>query len=106
VRLLPVGEEETEDAEPTPRGNLAVGYEPSQTEALDHAVPACISALLFGALQESACSEHASRMLSMDAAKKSATDITEKLTRLYNRKRQAGITQEITEIIGGANVTN
>jgi F-type H+-transporting ATPase subunit gamma len=104
LRLLPVGNGE-EEAGPV-RGNELLGFEPAQDEVLDRAVPACISAVLYGALQESSSAEHAARMLSMDAAKKSAADIIEDLTRLYNRKRQAGITQEITEIIGGANVTN
>ncbi|MCL2567829.1 MAG: ATP synthase F1 subunit gamma [Oscillospiraceae bacterium] len=104
VRLLPIGPLDADTPEAT--GDQAVRFEPEIDTVLEYAVPAYLSAVLYGALQESGCSEQAARMLSMDAATKSAGNIIEDLKRAYNRKRQAGITQEIAEIVGGANVTN
>ena len=98
-RLLPIGD----GGEPAFENALC--FEPDADTILEHAVPQYVSAFLFGAILESGCCEQAARMVSMDAATKSAQEIIEDLTRLYNRKRQAHITQEITEIIGGANVT-
>jgi len=59
---------------------------------------------IFRAFSESHTSEHASRMVSMDAAGKNASDMINKLTRMYNRRRQTAITQEISEIVGSANI--
>ena len=99
-RILPLGD----GREPVfTSGRLQ--YEPDIGTILEHAVPQYVSAFLYGAILESGCCEQAARMVSMDAATKSAQEIIEDLTRLYNRKRQAHITQEITEIIGGANLT-
>ena len=102
VRILPIG-----DATETP-GDYSFGmkYEPDLTTVLDYTVPAYIKAFLYSALLESCACEQAARMISMDAATKNATEIIDDLTRMYNRKRQAYITQEITEIIGGAEVSN
>jgi len=100
MRILPIGTEEV----PTSGPNPVMEFEPDVDTVLEAVVPLYLNAVLYGALQESSCSEQAARMLSMDAATKNATEIIDDLTRMYNRKRQAGITQEITEIVGGANV--
>ena len=61
---------------------------------------------LFRAFSESHTSEEAARMVSMDTAEKNADDMIRKLTRMYNRRRQAAITQEINEIVGSATMLN
>jgi len=101
VRVLPLGAAGDVAVEE----DFAMRYHPDLKTILDYAVPACLSAMLYSALLESAASEQASRMISMEAATKNATEIIDDLSRMYNRKRQAYITQEITEIIGGAEVS-
>ena len=76
--------------------------DPSPSAVLDNIVPPCVSGLIYGALVESFCSAQNSRMLAMDAANKNASAIVKELERTYNRTRQAGITQEITEVVGGS----
>ncbi|MCR5177792.1 MAG: ATP synthase F1 subunit gamma [Lachnospiraceae bacterium] len=76
--------------------------DPSPSAVLDNIVPPCVSGLIYGALVESFCSAQNSRMLAMDAANKNASEIVKELERTYNRTRQAGITQEITEVVGGS----
>ena len=104
VRVLPVGAEANSNVD-APSDSLEMKYEPDLQAVLDYAVPAYLGAFLYSALLESAACEQAARMVSMEAATKNATEIIDELTRMYNRKRQAYITQEITEIIGGAEVS-
>ncbi|NCB62617.1 MAG: ATP synthase F1 subunit gamma [Clostridia bacterium] len=77
-------------------------YTPSPSAVLDKLVPGVLKGFLFGALVESFCSEQSARMTAMDAASKNAQDMLKRLSLEYNRARQAAITQEITEISGGA----
>jgi F-type H+-transporting ATPase subunit gamma len=70
---------------------------------MDNIVPNYITGLLFGILVESFSSEQNARMTAMDAATTSAGDMLKDLDLLYNRARQSAITQEITEIVSGAN---
>lgn len=77
-------------------------YTPSPGAVLDKLVPGALKGFLFGALVESFCSEQSSRMTAMDAASKNGEEMLKKLSLLYNRARQAAITQEITEISAGA----
>jgi len=79
-------------------------YEPDLDSFLEHIVPLYLHMYIFRAFSESHTSEHASRMVSMDAAGKNASDMINKLTRMYNRRRQTAITQEISEIVGSANI--
>jgi F-type H+-transporting ATPase subunit gamma len=78
-------------------------YEPDLHTYIDHLIPLYLHMNVFRAFSESHTSEQASRMVNMDAADKNAREIIEVLTRMYNRKRQAGITQELNEIVGSAN---
>ena len=78
-------------------------YEPSPAAYFRHAVPEYLSLFLYGAVVEAAACGQAARMTSMDAASRNAGEILDKLTLEYNRKRQSAITQEISEIVGGAN---
>lgn len=79
-----------------------ISYHPSETEVLDHLVPDYFTGMLFGILVESFCSEQSSRMTAMDAATKNAKEILRHLNLTFNRARQSAITQEITEVVGGA----
>jgi len=79
-------------------------YEPDTHTFIDHIIPFYLHMNLFRAISESHTSEQAARMVSMDAAGKNAEKMIEELTRMYNRKRQTTITQEISEIIGSVNI--
>ena len=83
-----------------------VRYEPSPEAVLDVLVPGVIRGYLFAALVESFCSEQGSRMSAMDSASESARDMLKTLSLEFNRARQGAITQEITEIAGGAEALN
>jgi len=86
-----------------PSGKL-VGYEfePSQEEILEVLLPQYAESLIYGGLLDGKASEHAARMTAMKSATDNAKDLINNLTLSYNRARQAAITQEITEIVGGA----
>ena len=101
-RLLPL--EITESDEPSPTGPLPqYEFEPGPSEVLDALMPQYVASLIFYALLEAAASELASRRRAMKAATDNANDLLETLTREANNARQAEITQEISEIVGGAN---
>ncbi len=101
-RLLPLQIEETD--EPSPHGLLPqYEFEPSPPEVLDALLPQYVASRIFYAMLESAASELASRRRAMKAATDNAADLLENLTRRANNARQAEITQEISEIVGGAN---
>ena len=101
IRLLPVdlGEVETDQTE----SNILMNYEPNEEEALDMIIPKYVTSLCYGALVESVASENGARMQAMDSATSNAEDMISDLTLKYNRARQGSITQELTEIIAGAN---
>lgn len=77
-------------------------FEPSPEAILEVLLPQYAESLIFGALLDGKASEHASRMSAMKSATDNAADMISSLTLVYNRARQAAITQEITEIVGGA----
>ena len=102
-KLLPIngkadGESDMEDVYNNKK------YEPSLNEYIEHVVPLYLHVSVFRALSESHTSEQAARMINMDAAAKNASELVEDLTSVYNRKRQAAITQELNEIVAGANI--
>ncbi len=100
-RLLPL--EITETDEPSPTGPLPqYEFEPGPSEVLDALMPQYVASRIFYALLEAAASELASRRRAMKAATDNANDLIETLTREANNARQAEITQEISEIVGGA----
>ena len=78
-------------------------YEPGLDEMVRAIVPWFLGMFIYAALASSTLCEQAARMTSMDSATKNAGDIIEKLTLMFNRQRQSIITQEITEIVSGAN---
>ena len=77
-------------------------YEPEQDEILEELLPRAITTQVFTALLENAASEQGARMSAMDNATRNAGDMIDKLTIKYNRSRQAAITNELIEIISGA----
>jgi F-type H+-transporting ATPase subunit gamma len=101
-RLLPLEIEET--TEEAPGGPLPVyEFEPSPEAVLDALLPWYVESRLFHALLDSAAAEIASRRRAMKSATDNAHDLIEQLSREANKARQAEITQEISEIVGGAN---
>jgi F-type H+-transporting ATPase subunit gamma len=80
-----------------------MNYEPPEDEALDIIIPKYMTSILYGALVEALASENGARMQAMDSATSNAEEMIESLTLQYNRARQGSITQELTEIIAGAN---
>lgn len=77
-------------------------FEPSAEEILEVLLPQYAESLIYGALLDSKASEHAARMTAMKNATDNAKELINNLSLVYNRARQAAITQEITEIVGGA----
>jgi len=76
-------------------------YEPNQEQILEVLLPQYAESLIYGALLDGKASEHAARMTAMKSASDNAEELIDDLSLSYNRARQAAITQEITEIIGG-----
>ena len=101
LKLLPVeysaGEQETSG-----KAEAIMNFEPEDVEALDMILPKYMTSLIYGALKESVASENGARMQAMDNATSNAEEMIEDLTLKYNRARQGSITQELTEIIAGA----
>ena len=81
---------------------LIMNFEPSPEEVLDKIVPKYMANIIFGAFLESVASENGARMQAMDSATSNADDMISDLSLKYNRARQSAITQELTEIIAGA----
>ncbi|MGE4276657.1 MAG: FoF1 ATP synthase subunit gamma, partial [Lawsonibacter sp.] len=103
IKLLPLERELFPmDRVPADRLSETVKYVPSETAVMDRLVPSYLSGMIFGALVESFCSEQNARMTAMNASSKSARKMLKSLNLTYNRVRQAAITQEITEVVGGA----
>jgi len=111
LTLLPVSvdiEEEKETKKNT-KGNKKeremrdmVTYEPSAEVVLDFIIPKYIESVIYGGLIESSASEQSARRIAMESATDNADEMIEELTLTYNQARQSAITQEITEIAGGA----
>lgn len=98
LKLLPVLPEEQKKED----DGLLMNFEPHDEEALKMIIPKYMTSLLYGALVESLASENGARMQAMDNATNNAQEMIDSLTLLYNRARQGSITQELTEIIAGA----
>jgi len=99
-KLLPL---KLTPGENTETGPVLMSYDPDIKTFIKNAVPMYLNITIFGAMMESAVCEQASRMTSMDSATRNATEIIDDLTLQFNRLRQGLITQEITEIVSGAN---
>lgn len=100
-KILPLSKERLEDKVNDNRYDLAEFLPDAQT-VFNKIVPNYVAGFIYGALTESYCSEHNSRMMAMQTATDAATDMIKQLDIMYNRARQAAITQEITEVIAGS----
>ena len=100
IKLLPVEPEQQKEG--GTESTALMNYEPDEDEALNMIIPKYICSLIYGALVESVASENGARMQAMDNATSNAEDMISDLSLKYNRARQGSITQELTEIIAGA----
>ncbi len=99
LKLLPVEQEaETDGQEP----DVPMNFEADDEEALEMIIPKYVTSLIYGGLMEAVASENGARMQAMDNATSNAEEMISDLTLKYNRARQGSITQELTEIIAGA----
>lgn len=105
LKLLPVVVSEEEEEDEADKLTL-MNYEPEAEEALDLIIPKYINSLIYGGLMQSFASENGARMQAMDSATTNAEEMISTLELSYNRARQGAITQELTEIIAGANAIN
>lgn len=110
IKLLPVDmekalQESNNQVDVNERLTL-MNYEPEAEEALNLIIPKYINSLIYGALVQALASENGARMQAMDSATNNAEDMISDLSLKYNRARQSSITQELTEIIAGANAIN
>jgi len=102
VKLLPLSEDEFVKKDEDADSKLLMNFEPTTEEVLDMIIPKYMSNIIFGAFLESVASENGARMQAMDSATSNAEDMIASLSLKYNRARQGAITQELTEIIAGA----
>lgn len=100
VKLLPVTINKDEEFKKS--GRAAVQYLPSADAVLGYILPKYVSGSVYGAIAESYASEQAARRTAMESATDNATEMISKLELVYNRARQAAVTQEISEIVAGA----
>lgn len=102
VKLLPVTIDNTNTEKEVKKGKAAVQYLPSADAVLEYVLPKYVSGSVYGAIAESFASEQAARRTAMESATDNANEMISKLELVYNRARQAAVTQEISEIVGGA----
>jgi F-type H+-transporting ATPase subunit gamma len=103
MKLLPVAAEDSaEDMESAVDEKTLMNFELDETEAIELIIPKYLTSLIFGAMVEAVASENGARMQAMDSATSNAEDMISSLSLQYNRARQGNITQELTEIIAGA----
>lgn len=100
VTLLPVDPSDFDHIEISKKSTL---FEPSPEEVLDSLIPMYLQAVIYGYIIESATSENAARRTSMENANDNADELTEQLLLKYNQARQTAITNEVSEIVAGAN---
>jgi len=99
IKLLPIKPEVQENSETR---LVQMNFEPNEEEAIGQLVPKYVTSILYGAFVEAVASENGARMQAMEAATNNAQEIISDLELKYNRARQGAITQELTEIIAGA----
>ena len=103
MEVLPLSIEPTEQQKAEARRSQIL-YKPSSEEVFSAIIPEYVAGIVYGAVCESVASELAARRTAMDAATKNAGEMINHLNLYYNRARQAAITQEITEIVAGAEI--
>ena len=100
-QFLPISQNED-----TSNNNLDYVFEPSKSEIIEELIPKSLKNQLFKAIRDSWASEHGARMTAMHKATDNATELRDELKLAYNQARQAAITNEILEIVGGAEALN
>ncbi|MCL2462626.1 MAG: ATP synthase F1 subunit gamma [Defluviitaleaceae bacterium] len=107
VKILPVelGQDAGADGENQSGTAGMTDFEPDEDTLLSLIIPKYINTVIYGAMVEASACEQGARMTGMDAATKNSLKLINGLTLTYNRARQGAITQEINEIVGGANAT-
>ena len=103
LKLLPVAASTDKGAAQDTDSKAMMNFEPEDDEALDMIIPKYVTSLIYGGLVEACASENGARMQAMDSATSNAEEMIDHLSLMYNRARQGSITQELTEIIAGAN---
>ena len=103
IKLLPI---DVTEAESVDTGDAIMNFEPNTEAALEMIIPKYLTSMIYGALVEAVASENGARMQAMDSATSNADELISSLTLKYNRARQGAITQELTEIVAGANAIN
>ncbi len=99
LKLLPV---DTDSVEGADESKALMNFDQDEEEALNMLIPKYVTSLIYGGMVEAVASENGARMQAMDSATSNAEEMIEKLSLQYNRARQGSITQELTEIIAGA----
>lgn len=102
LQLLPLDAEHFVREEGEITRHHEAQFLPTPNVVMEHLTPNFMKGMIYGAMVESFCSEQQARMSAMDSATTSAKDMLQTLSLQYNRARQAAITQEITEVVGGA----
>ena len=107
-QFLPILAEEVEETEIQDKDFDSIDYlfEPSQAEIVEQLIPKSLKVQLYSAILDSNASEHGARMSAMDQATENAEELVKDLKLTYNKSRQAAITKEILEIVGGAEALN
>ncbi len=103
LKLLPVEVPKEGEGAQSAGSRAMMNFEPEDEEALNMIIPKYVTSLIYGGLVEAAASENGARMQAMDSATSNAEEMIDQLSLMYNRARQGSITQELTEIIAGAN---
>jgi len=103
IRLLPLLRDNFHMTSEQKAARPLMEYEPSPEAVLEYVIPSFINSTILSALIESGTSEQGARMTAMDSATDNAEELVDKYTLQYNRARQGYITQEVTEIVSGAN---
>ncbi len=106
IKLLPIPTEairQDMEAEELIQDNVLMNYSPDEEEVLNQIIPKYIASIIFGALEQAVAAENGARMNAMENATNNADELIDKLGLMYNRARQSAITQELTEIVAGAN---
>ena len=102
ITLLPLDIEAIRAPQHRIAAPTVYSYEPDETSLFDVLVPQYLKGIVYGALVQAFASEQAARMTAMDSASKNAEDMLDRLQLIYNRARQASITNEVSEIVAGA----
>ena len=102
IKLLPLERADFKVSLPIDVRREEIDLKPDPLTVIEHIIPEYLVGFIYGALVEAFSSEQNSRLMAMEAAVKSGTDMLKELDVIYHRARQAAITQQITEVVGGA----